>query len=47
MLVFSNPYPVGSIEYKEADEIRTLILGAAMGSAFLGGVVGLIIGLVI
>lgn len=46
MLVFANPYLKDDPRYKEADEIRTLLTGAAMGGAFLGLVLGAIIGLI-
>ena len=47
MLIFSQPYTKGSDEYRQQEEIKTLILAAAMGGAVVGAILGLIIGLVI
>lgn len=46
MLVLNNPYLKDDPRYKEADQVRTLLLAAAIGGAFLGTILGLIIGLV-
>jgi hypothetical protein len=47
MLVFSQPYAKGSDEYREQEQIKTLILAAAMGGAVIGAILGLIVGMVI
>jgi hypothetical protein len=47
MLVLNNPYLKDDPLYKEADDVRTMMLAAAFGGGFLGAVLGLIIGLVV
>ena len=46
MLVFANPYLKDDPRYKEADDARTLLYGAVMGGAFIGLVLGFILGLI-